>query len=172
MRKLAPAAYIVLLALAACQGTDNGTNPDGAPSPYSGAFNVSYFPRETSCALDVPPPDPTVISIHTSTILLGDAIGTWIQADKRGFGTGTIGDNCLNYDPPIVCATCIFISFDITFASPDSFSGTYSHALTYANCSSDSCHTVYFVTGKRQQRSRASSASDSRFVGNLPSSDR
>jgi hypothetical protein len=151
MKKLFAIAFAILSVMAGCQNKNNGTNPNGAASPYSGTFNVNYFSVRSNCGLDIPPASPTVISIQTSTILLGDAIGTWIQADKRGFGTGTIGDNCLNYDPPIVCATCIFISFDITFASPGSFSGTYSHALTYANCGDDSCHTVYVVTGKRQR---------------------
>lgn len=151
MKRLFAVAFVILFALAGCQGKDSGTNPNAPASPYSGTFNVNYFAVQTDCGLDIPPANPTDITIKTSTILFGDAIGTWIQADKRGSGTGSIGDNCLNYDPPIVCATCIFISFDITFASPDSFSGTYSHALTYANCSADSCHTVYFVTGKRQK---------------------
>ena len=148
VKRLFAIAFLALFALAGCQSKTN-TGPTSTASPYSGTFNVDYFAVQNNCPLDIPPANPTIVKIQASTILFGDAIGTWIEADKRGFGTGSIGDNCINYNPPVVCATCIFISFDVTFASPDSFSGTYSHALAYANCGADSCHTVYFVTGKR-----------------------
>jgi hypothetical protein len=147
MKKLFVIGFVALFSLAGC-GKKSNTGPSTS-SPYSGTFNVSYFTAQTNCTFDVPPANPAVVSVEDGTILFGDVVGTWINADKRGFGSGSIGDNCLNYDPPIVCATCIFITFDITYASPDSFSGTYSHALTYANCSADSCHSVYSVTGKR-----------------------
>ncbi len=148
MTKLCAIACVILFVLMGCQNKNAG--PTSPESPYSGTFDVDYFVRQTNCPFEVPPANPTAISIEANTIYFGSAVGAWIDADKRGFGTGSIGDNCLNYDPPIVCATCIFISFDITYASPDSFSGTYSQALTYANCSDDSCHSVYFVTGKRR----------------------
>ncbi len=160
MKTLFTIAIVILAVTAGCQNNDEGTNPNTTASPYSGTFDIDYFSIQTNCGLDVPPGNPAIISIEASTITFGDAVGTWILADKRGFGTGSIGDNCLNYNPPIVCATCIFIDFDIIYASPDSFSGTYAHALTYGNCGADSCHTVYFITGKRVASSAVAARGD------------
>ena len=40
---------------------------------------------------------------------------------------------------------------DIMFVSPDSFSGTYGVGNTYGDCSADSCHAHFAITGKRME---------------------
>ena len=41
------------------------------------------------------------------------------------------------------------MTFDITFASSDSFSVGYGTRFTYADCSDGSCHTTYTAIGRR-----------------------
>lgn len=146
----APALLLTALALILAAGCSTDSDkPEETGSPYSGRFYITYTTLENNCDVDIPPSSPTEITIKEGTIVYGTIRGTWIEADKRGYGNGYIGNDCPNHNPPDHCATCITMAYDITFASPDSFSGRYGVSFTYADCGDDSCHTFYTAIGKR-----------------------
>ena len=147
MRKLFALAAMILFVMAGC--SEDSTKPKVQSSPYNGRFYVTYVTTETNCALDIPPNSASDIKIKDSTITFGTWYGKWIEDEKRGYGKSYIGNDCPNHNPPDHCATCITISFNITFASPDSFSGAVGVGNTYASCAPESCHTHYAVTGRR-----------------------
>jgi hypothetical protein len=147
MRKLLAFAAVILFMMAGC--SEDTTKPKVTPSPYSGRFYVTYTTIETNCPINIPPNSASDITVKESTIVFGSMSGTWIENDKRGYGGGYIGNDCPNHNPPDHCATCITMAFDITFASADSFSGRYASCFTYADCSDDSCHTIYTANGRR-----------------------
>lgn len=144
------AAAVVFATLALALGcSDDSTKPTGETSPYSGRFYATYSVLYTNCTFPAPLDGPVDILISGNECDFEDMVGTWESSAKTGYGHSAT-PTCIPIPPNVGCQGCYTMSFAITFASPDSFSGTYGVGYTYSTeCATDSCHTQYLITGTR-----------------------
>ncbi len=140
--------FALALALSAC--SDDGIGPEGADlSAYSGTFYVTFVVVESNCAIAPPLDGNATITIRGDEIVWGSMIGSWEEEAKRGAG-GSPSPTCIPINPGTGCEGCFTTSFDIVFASVDSFTGGYGAKYAYSpSCGTDSCHTYYSITGTR-----------------------
>jgi hypothetical protein len=148
MMKYTFIAALAIMFAASC-ADDDTMKPADASSPYSGRFDITYNIFDGNCILGITPDGASDITIRGDSIIFGSMKGPWLEGDKRGSGRYAFGTQCADHNPPAFCANCITSSFELTFASADSFSGTYGIGYTYHDCRADSCHRRYAITGKR-----------------------
>ena len=142
-------AALVILFAASCD--NDTTKPGDAGSQYSGRFDITYQIFDGNCILGLTPDGASDITIRGDAITFGSMKGPWLEGEKRGYGRYAFGAQCPDHNPPAFCANCITSSFELAFASADSFSGTYGIGYTYHDCRADSCHRRYAITGKRMK---------------------
>ena len=139
-----------LFVLPACSAEDDGTKPgrwDG--SEYGGAFYVTFTLVETSCAVAPPLDGIATIEIAGDTIVWGSMRGPWDAEARHGSGE-SVAPVCIPINPSTGCIGCSTMSFDVVYASVDSFSGTFATHFSYtAACGNDSCSTYYTISGSR-----------------------
>jgi len=141
-------AALVILFAASC-ADDDTTKPEDAGSQYSGRFDITYRIFDGNCILGLDPSGASDITIQGTSITFGSMKGSWMESEKHGYGRYVFGTQCTDHNPPTFCSNCITSSFELAFASADSFSGTYGIGYTYHDCRADSCHRRYVITGKR-----------------------
>jgi hypothetical protein len=135
-----------------CDG-ENSTDPDengGEVSPYTGSFSLSNTFSSSDCGFPAEPPPSTIsITVTEDVIAFNTTIGTWDDGELRGVATSA--QTCIPI-PSIHedCVRCADFTYDIVYADPDSFSGTYTVHYYYSlECGADDCYTVYDIEGVR-----------------------
>jgi hypothetical protein len=149
MKKLLVPVFTLLVAILGCSD-DGGPKPEQPkPSPYSGYYYMFSRIVASDCAIQ-PSLAPTgQITIAGDEIEFFGYAGAWVDASKHGYGTS--GQNTVIINPTTGCIGYYILSFDITFASLDSFSGTIGIDFTYSpQCSASACHADLAVSGKKQ----------------------
>ena len=152
MKRLIILALLIPFAVLSCFD-DDPADPDEnnvEPSPYSGSFSVSSTFVGSDCNYPALPPLATLqITITDDVIAFGTTIGTWDESELTG--TATSAQTCIPM-PSIHedCVRCFDFTYDIVFAEPDSFSGTYQVHYYYSlECGTDDCYTTYDIEGVR-----------------------
>lgn len=139
-----------LLAVSACSEGDDGTKPGSFDrSEYAGTFYVRYTIVETTCSIAPPLDGNATIEIEGDTIVWGSMSGPWDEETRHGSGASA-APTCIPINPSTGCVGCFTTSFDIVYASADSFSGVFRTYYSYSEaCGADSCHTYYSISGVR-----------------------
>lgn len=144
---VAACALAILFVLPAC--TDDGTKPAGGEeSQYNGYFYVYFTVADNDCAVPAPLNGRFEIEVEGDSMSFGSVKGVWDSTTAHGSGTSPA--RTVVIDPDADCYGHYTVTFDVTFASQDSFSGFYFFQAWYDDaCNSDSCHTNYTITGSR-----------------------
>ncbi|HER44528.1 MAG TPA: hypothetical protein ENO08_08730 [Candidatus Eisenbacteria bacterium] len=152
MKRMLILAFVIPLVLYACFDSDDPAEPDGNNgdvSPYSGIFACSCAFVESDCSYPAPGPPSTLdVLIDGDVITIEGEVGVWAENTLTGIATSA--ETCVPVGPPLDCVRCFYYTFWIEYASPDSFSGTYTVVYPYsADCGTDECSTVYDIEGVR-----------------------
>ena len=152
MKRLILIVLCIPLVLLSCFG-DDSTGPDengGEVSPYTGTFSLSNTFNGSDCNVPADPPPSTIsITVTGDVIAFTTTIGTWDESESRGVATSAqicVPMPSIHED----CVRCADFTYDIVYADPDSFSGTYTVHFYYSlECGTDDCYTVYDIEGVR-----------------------